>query len=237
MKKSIIATIILSFLMAASWSVQSQEVKEFNTLKTEVNIAVSNIFAKNNMWYPYYYTDANGYLYPGYNYSDYIARPELSLGVKFHSSSGAYRLSTNLRYNNITNKDISNPSDKTTYKSVGIKLNMGYEWHSSFNRINIYYGFDISTSYSSDRGEDIRNSQTSESKLTESTYGVSPLIGTNVFIFPRLSVGTEVKFIAEYVSGNFENKYDNATSDSGFKSTGFRTRFGPLGFISVNIHF
>ena len=221
---------------------QDIDTKEFNTKKTEVNIAVANIFAKNNLWFPYYYFDDD---YFPYAYSDYFRQPELIVGLKFHGDKGAFRLGTNLKYSNIKTEDKSGPTDNYKFKNFGTTLYLGYEWHTTFSRVNIYYGFDVSTAYTSTYLEheysnhypnyEIRKTET---KMNEFALGVNPLVGVNVFITPNLSIGTEVKFTAEYVSGKSESTSSNSTSYNGeSKSSGFRTRFGPLGFLSVNIHF
>ncbi len=73
-------------------------------------------------------------------------------------------------------------------------------------------------------------------KSGEISYGVSPLVGVNFFITPNLSIGTEMKFIMEGFSSKTTNEY-NGQEQNENKSSGFRTQFGPLGFLSFNIHF
>ena len=73
----------------------------------------------------------------------------------------------------------------------------------------------------------------------EVSIGINPLLGINIFITPHLSIGTEAKLMLEYASGkskSFTNGYDGS-HESESKNSGFRTRFGPLGFLSINIHF
>jgi hypothetical protein len=57
-----------------------------------------------------------------------------------------------------------------------------------------------------------------------------------VYILPNLSIGTEVKLTSEYFTGSTNEKYEYSGSDSGSGLSGFRTSFGPLGFLSINIH-
>ena len=215
----------------------AQETAEFNTKKTEVNIGIANLFTKNSM-YSYAYIDNN---YLPYVYTDLFRKPELVIGVKFHGDGGAFRIGTNFNYNNITTEDDSGDNNNIKFKAFSSKLNLGYEWHSTFSRLVLYYGFDISTSYNYHYHEyEIFTGAgvtTSDSKLNEITIGVNPLIGTNFFITPNLSIGTEVKFIAEYVSGKTINSSSGSSNDSETKSSGIRTYFGPLGFISINLNF
>ncbi len=243
MKKSI-PFLILCFLLGSIFSIpivaQDEGSNEFGSTKTEVNIAVANIFAKNNIWYPYYYID--GEYFP-YIYGDYFRQPELVVGLKFHGDKGAFRLGTSLKYSNITTENEDGPTEKYTNKNFGTTIYLGYEWHSTFNRVNIFYGFDVSTSYTSYYSKYVYSSsyppgtQTDETRIREITLGINPLVGVNVYITPHISVGTEVKFTAEYVSGNSESESSNYSSTNKSKSSGFRTRIGPLGFLSINIHF
>ncbi len=239
MKNPIIT--LVCFLICSSISISSfaQEKKEFNTKKTEVNIGFSNIFAKNNFYYPYYYIDGD-YFMP-YVYGQLYRRPELVMGMKFHSKSGAYRLSTNLNYSSFTTKDNSGGSDNYKYNSFSSRLNMGYEWHTQYSRLVIYYGFDISASYSNNyyKSEyfNFNGPVINETTVNEVTAGINPLLGLNFFITPNLSIGTEVKFTAEYVSGKSEEESSGSTTPNETTSSGFRTHFGPLGFFSINLNF
>ncbi len=244
MKKAISIT-AYSLLFIVFFSVQSisqnSENNAFNSKKTEFNIAIANIFAKANLVYPYYYLDGE---YISYTYGQYLRQPELVLGVKFHGEKGAFRLGTSLKYSNITDKNIDDAVDTYTIKNTTTSINIGYEWHTVFSRVVFFYGFDISTSYAFTKMEReyagnypyglVKN----DTKVNETTFGINPLAGVNVFITPNLSIGTEVKFTAEYVSGKSEYNSNNSNSDGDKReSSGFRTRIGPVGFLSINIHF
>lgn len=232
---TLLCILIVNFI---SVSLIAQESKEFNTKKTEVNIAIANIFTKNTLYYPYSYFDGDYYL--PYVYSDIVHKPELVIGVKFHTDNGAFRIGTNFNYSNITT-DNTTSDDSEKYSTFSSKLNLGYEWHHTFSRLVIYYGFDISTSYNYQNYTFENNYEhevvTSESKLNEYTIGVAPLLGTNFFITPNLSVGTEVKYTAEYVSGKIEDSSSGSTETNKRESSGIRTFFGPMGFLSINLNF
>ncbi len=239
MKKTLLISICFIMIMSLTLPVHTQEAKEFNTKKIEVNIGVSDIFAKNNIIYPYYYIDGDYYLQ--YVYNDYYRKPELLVGIKFHNDKGAFRLGTNFNFNNITTKDSNGNNEKSEFKTFSSKLNLGYEWHSTISRIVIYYGLDISTSYSNSyfKNEYSTNFEqiVNESTLNEFTVGVNPLIGTAIFITPNLSIGTEVKFTAEYVSGKTIDESSGSPNTNETESSGIRTHFGPIGFLSINLHF
>lgn len=241
--KKLISIILFSvfFVSFFTSSICAQEVKpqEFNNKKTEVNIAVSNLFAKNNLVYPYYYYELNGDYYLDFYLGEYYPRPELFVGVKFHNTKGAVRLGANFNYSHMKNEEKNGGDNIYTIAGFGTKLNLGYEWHLTYSRVNIYYGLDLSTALSNARSEsenDSSNGSVSTNKYSELGVGVNPLLGINFFITPHLSVGTEVKFTAEYISGKvtYSNSSNNIENEN--KISGFRTRFGPLGYLSVNIH-
>ncbi len=94
----------------------------------------------------------------------------------------------------------------------------------------------ISTNYSKATYENEINNEEYYTSAKEFAYGISPLVGVNCFITPHLSIGTEVKFTAEAYSGKTTNEY-NGQEQSEQSTSGFRTQFGPLGFLSINIHF
>ncbi|HEY9114591.1 MAG TPA: hypothetical protein VIN10_07810 [Bacteroidales bacterium] len=238
MKKS--PFLIAICLMLTSFSVipifsQDVETKQFNNKKTEVNIAVANIFAKNNWLFPYYYFDGSDFIYD--YYYEYIPQPELQVGVKLHNDKGAFRLATNFQYFNNTYENTSGSTNKSKINNLGFQLNLGYEWELTYNRIVIYYGADLSTAINSRMLSQENYNSTNDSKYNELGLGINPLLGVNCFITPNLSVGTEVKFTAEYISGKSTYTSSESSSTNENKNSGFRTYFGPLGFLSVNIYF
>lgn len=225
---------------------QEETSQEFNTKKFEINIGIADIFAKSDWWYSVYYIDEYGNFLFYFPQDNYFRQPNLVVGFKYHCNNGALRLGMNFRYNNGSHEDIDTPGTKFTYNNFGSVLRLGYEWHSTFGRVNVYYGFDGSYSYSKYSAEwenlGSYSSITDKYNLNESTLGISPLVGVNYFITPSLSIGTEVKLTAEYVSGNSKDESFNNNPNTPnsvvneHKRSGFRTSFGPLGFLSLNIH-
>jgi len=238
MKKAIPVILIAIYSVCFTSVVQSQETEkvEYNTKKTEVNIAIANIFAKNTI-YPYYVYDGNLVL-PYYFYYDYNQpRTKLIAGLKFHNPKGAVRLSAEFSYNSRKFDNSDNNVTSSSYKILEAGLNAGYEWHSTFNRVNIYYGFDLSFAHANYKYINTINSNEEYTTTSrEMAYGVSPLVGVNFFITPNLSIGTEMKFITEGFTSKTTDEY-NGQEQNENKTNGFRTQFGPLGFLSFNIHF
>ncbi len=240
MKKFVFAIIFLiSTIFSNTVIAQDNSQKQFNTQKTEFNIAITNLFSKNNLW-PYYYIDGNGdFIYSSYSIWGYYPMTKLVVGIKFHNPKGAVRLGTTFHYSNRKNENLDGSKEIQKYSDFEMGLYVGYEWHSTFNRVNIYYGFDVSSSYFNYHYNNEYQSNTSEYKVNEISIGVNPLLGINFFITQHLSIGTEVKFMMEYASGKSKSTNNGyyGQNESESKTSGFRTRFGPLGFLSINIHF
>ena len=129
-----------------------------------------------------------------------------------------------------------NDATSSSYRMLDAGFNLGYEWHSTFNRVNIYYGFDLSAAHTNYSYINTINDDEHTTRSREISYGLSPLVGVNFFITPNLSIGTEMKFMTEVFTGKTIYEYNGEEQDTD-KSSGFRTQFGPLGFLSFNIHF
>ena len=206
---------------------------------------MADIFAKNYWWYAPYYIDEFGSLFYPYPDGNYNRQPNLVLGIKYHCKKGALRAGLNFRYSESTRENEDDYGSKLSFNNFGTAINLGYEWHSTFGRVNVYYGFDgsFSTTNYFVKSESFGSTynSTDENSIVESTMGISPLLGVNYFITPNLSIGTEVKFTGEYMSGRYKSTYTSSNpfsspDETSHKMSGFRAYFGPLGFLSLNIH-
>ncbi|OFY49639.1 MAG: hypothetical protein A2W85_07175 [Bacteroidetes bacterium GWF2_41_31] len=238
---SYVISLLLAFVCTPSLLAQDSGKAEYTEGKTEFNIGVANIFAKNNTFYPIYYIDQYGNFIYDINYIFSVQQPELVVGLKFHQPKGAFRLGTNMSYSSTTDEQKSGSKEKTSLKLFSEKFFVGYEWHVTYSRIKIFYGFDVSTSYASLKMEQeypVNNGyqNNSSTKYNEFAVGINPLLGVDLMITPHLSIGTEIKYSTEYVTGKSETKYGTNSSDK-TNSSAFRTYFGPLGYLSVNIYF
>jgi len=210
--------------------------KEF---KTEFNIGIANIFAS-----PIYDLITYDYLddYPE-AILNYPQRTSLVVGFKFHDPKGAFRLSTNIHYNSQKVKYDDTESNENTYSSFQSILNMGYEWHSNFKKVTIFYGFDVSAGYNKLKSERLDFLDLHTYKHYTVTYGASPLVGVNYYITPNFSMGTELKYSFAAYSGKSKSTYsysnypDPISGETENKLSGIQTFFGPLGYLSINIHF
>ncbi len=241
------ALLCLLFITSGYTSMAQEDQKiEYNSKKFQISIGVADIFAKSSGWYSFRYADEYGSLLYPFSDGSYYRQPNLVLGFKYHGDKGAMRIGLNTRYSNTKYEDSDTTGNKYTYNNFGLALNIGYEWHSTFGRLNVYYGFDASVSHTnySIESELFGSSvtHTEKSTFSESAFGINPLLGINFFISPNFSIGTEVKFTAEYMSGKVHyeetnsNPYTPDYDEEEQKRSGFRTYFGPLGFLSLNIH-
>jgi hypothetical protein len=249
LKKFYLPVIVFLIALITSLTAISQDAEkpEFNNKKVQINIGVADIFAKNYWWYSVYFTDEYGNLVLQYPFGEIFRQPNIVAGFKYQLGSGALRFGANLSYNSGSLEDDNPRETKNSYSYLGTKLNLGYEWHSTFGRVNVFYGVDGSFGYTNNeiRSEYMNYDYPSESTSTlkESAIGINPLVGVNFFITPALSIGTELKFTAEYTTGKLTSEFiDGAPQPPVYdrneeqKSNGFRAYFGPLGFISLNIH-
>ncbi len=238
--KKIALSVLLSISIGVSVFAQEPEIassKDLYGTKTEFNIGITNIFAD-----PLY--DLVLYDYYDNYYPELIPQlPGILVGMKFHSPKGAFRVNASLSYGSRKITDPDQSSVETNYNAFSSDLNLGYEWHSNYKRVRVYYGFDALLGYQNSKTDLVReNNDTGNGKSNTFKYGISPLLGVNFFITPHLSVGTEVKLTAMGFSGKSEstvsydypNNYYNSYKN---EFSGFQTYFGPLGFLSVNVYF
>src|SRR5210317_288061 len=235
-----IIVFLIALLIGLPAIAQETETPAFYNKKIQINIGVADIFAKNYWWYSVYFTDEYGNLVLQYPFGEIFRQPNLVVGFKYHLGSGALRIGTNLSYNSGSIEDDDLRETRNSYSYLGAKLNLGYEWHSTFGRVNVFYGVDGSFGYTRNEIKSEYNNYSypseSTSTLKESVVGINPLVGVNFFITPALSIGTELKFAAEYTTGKLNTEYIDGDpqpplydNNQEQKRSGFRTYFGPLG--------
>lgn len=240
MNSSIVKTIILILAIPSivldGYSQESTQ-DSFNIKKTEINIAVADIFAKNVQPDYYYINSSFGIIPYRMNNYEYAPKTNLQLGAKFHTLKGAVRLSCGFSYSNYSSKDKTNKDIEARFTGSNVRFATGYEWHYTIIRVNIYYGADFSWAISN-YNLNLDDSYQEIINISNVTFlGINPLVGVNYFITPHLSVGTELRFTAEIYTGNekVKNTFNNISYEHDIN--GLRTYLGPLGFLSVNIHF
>ncbi len=210
--------------------IYAQESNENNfATKHELSIVIDDIFSDNYAIEDYYMDNSS---------VDWIA-PKIGLGYKFHFANSAIRSKVLFgikdNVSDVVSHEIKNES---SYKSL--KAFVGYELHKNLTKTQLFYGLDVFINYNHLTSKESfqYNSQivSINNELENFGFGVIPLIGVKYFFSPMLSISTEVKYqIESYTETRI---YSNIYSE-GFKTkvTGLNTTFGPLGQLSINIHF
>ena len=242
MKKTILLSLIATVLL--SFNVSGQETNYFQK-KNEFNVQIDDIFAKRDFLTDLYLYDYDmTYAMPLLNYG-----PTLGLGYKRHLAKGAIRVKVNLatRMQKFKSKDYSSDDfqDDMKYFSHKERFSAGYEFQSNFGRTQVFYGFDAVVTIEAVGTETYRNDYyyyksgyTIENTQGTFSYGVKPFLGFKYIISPQFSVSSEYHVLLEAFVSKTKHK-DGSSNDIEVenKSTGFETKFGPLGQLTFSFHF
>jgi len=239
MKKLILLSLIA--IIFFNFNVIAQETNYFQK-KNEFNVQIDDVFAKNDLFTDLYlYEMGSEYYIPQISYG-----PTLGIGYKHHFNKGALRIKINIA-TKAQKYQIQDGSDdyKDNLKFVSHKerISAGYQWHSNFNRTQIFYGLDATFSIEAINTESYRyasyegSDYTIENLQGTISYGVKPFLGFKYYISPMFSVSTEYHVLLEgYVTENV-NKNSLESTEQKSRQTGFVTKIGPLGQITFSFHF
>jgi len=232
---------ILLVIGILTYPVYGQESDEsYYSSKSELSIVVDDIFAKNTYVYPsnlYYPTPFSLY---SNTILEAVITPKIGMGYKFHFIKSAIHSKISVGYRNET---VRNKYDTSTAENSLLTsgISFGYELHKNMNRTQLFYGVDMFINYSklNSKSTNFYNSEKyiSERIYNMMGYGISPLIGVKYFLGSSISVSTELKYSIEAYNGKNVSRYTGDTGDDIDKISGTDTKFGPLGQISLNIHF
>ncbi|MDA3868337.1 MAG: hypothetical protein PF489_16510 [Salinivirgaceae bacterium] len=244
--KTISKVVIIALLVLVSNLVIAQTTDVTTDSHHEISIVVDDIFAPDVVPVSYDYYDSYVMYYSDYALFDKYTT-KIGLGYKFHFGDNALRSKFSYGKNNEKIDD----EDDAEMESKNMMLNifLGYERNVSIGKAQIFYGLDLNLNkYTSNLVYEDDNSfynSKIESTGTNTGYGISPLIGVRYYITPNFSLSTEIKYSVETYRG--ENKYEYYEFDDyddyvyereeKTTSSGLNTKFGPLGQLSVNIHF
>ena len=130
--KIISKLIALIIVICFTTSVYSQsDTKDYFSKKHEINLGVSNLFAKNktmgNYYYPYYYDSSIPYPYPYYS-DNYMEVPAFGVGYRYHFKKNALRANFNIASQNSKVDNSSGAStNTTTQNNLWYEVKIGYE--------------------------------------------------------------------------------------------------------------
>lgn len=217
-----------------------QEIKDdFYSAKNELSIVVDDIFSKDiYLESDYYLNNLNSIFY---DYSlNIVSTTKTGLSYKYHLPASAIRTKLSFGFKNYSQED---ETDTSTYKYslLILQYSLGYERHINLNRTQIFYGADFFYNYTKYQynSENLYNGQlfTSENNTKSTGYGISPLLGVKYFFTPALSISTEIQFCVESQKGVRTSEYSSSQDIDEYNYEGINTRFGPLGQLSINLHF
>jgi len=187
----------------------SQDTEPFSARKNEINLGYFNMFELNGL----------GDLGIGYKRIGEKGAFRTALGISFSKSESEY----------VTYQDFS--------KYFEFSPRIGYEFHHWYNRIRLNYGGDIFTSISKSSFEDIYDDPAGNRTSYYNTYqyGIRPILGITVYLSKSVSLSTETYMNISFSKTTEERtSYDNTNT---YESKGMNVGLGPLGIVSINLHF
>lgn len=182
------------------------------------------------------YSQKNHEISIGYFNAFNLTSPlEFEIGYRKNLTKGALRTGLGMDFNKWHNE-----SDTDIRNNSGLSLSpqVGYEIHQDLGRTRLYYCSDIFVMFSSNISDyEGNNSFTPRSRKTHDTqFGIRPLVGLTVFLSPMISLSTETYLEISYFTRN-EQEVSQTGETSSSSTRMIEAGMGPLGIVSVNIHF
>lgn len=200
--------IVISSLLF-SLPTYSQNTEKFSDKRNELNLGYFNAF------------ELNG-------------RGDLGIGYKRIGEKGAFRTALGMNFG-------KSESEYETYQSysTGYEFSprIGYEFHQWYNRIRLNYGGDVTATISKSTNEDVYEDPTNNRTSYYNTYefGIRPFLGITVYLSKSISISTETYMNISFNKTTEERTYYDNTNT--YDAKGMNVGLGPLGILSVNLHF
>jgi hypothetical protein len=250
MKTQIRILILLAFsffyLTTTLYAQEKFDLRE-STKKHEISIGVADLFSKPDPVYysPIYtYDMVLPYYYPNYYEPETV--PKLALRYKYNFGKVALRAGFDFTYWDRENHSKGNDLENKYTQLYG-NYKIGAELHTNFRKVQLVYGIDfffiqsvMKNEYESENiiwvGEEYLT-EIIENKSTNTyiEFGVSPLIGIKYYLLENLSIGVETSYSIGYYKDESKSTYNEETSKNW--TEGIHSRFGPIGILSLNVHF
>lgn len=186
-----------------------QDLPDFSLKRNEVNLGYFNAF-------------------------DLYSVGELGIGYKRLGEKGAFRTGMGMNFWKYDREFDFYDEHNSSYE---LSPRIGYEFHQWFKRIRLHYGGDFVTSFAKSSWEDIADDPNYDSKTIykSNSLGIRPILGLTVYLSKTVSIATETYMDVSF-SRTVEERTDNFGTDS-YERKGMKVGLGPLGIISVNLHF
>jgi hypothetical protein len=189
--------------------VYSQDMEPFSARKNELNLGYFNMFELNGLG-------------------------DLGIGYKRIGEKGAFRTALGMNFGK-SESETETYQDNSKYYEFSPRI--GYEFHHWYNRIRLNYGGDIFTSISKSSFEDVYDDPSDNRTSIYNTYqyGIRPTLGITVYLSKSISVSTETYMDISFTQRTEERTYNGSTNT--YESKGMNVGLGPLGIVSINLHF
>ena len=161
------------------------------------------------------------------------------VGKKFIDAKSAYRVVANVGFgsNNLTNGTVPGGSNFATYKASTLNLNLGLgkEWRRGSTRLQGFYGADALVGFASEKWSETNNTVANGTfnAGTSINLGVTGFIGSEYFIFPKMSIGAQYNYGLQ-VEAKGASNYKLGTVEVKGKSTS-NINLGNVSSASMNL--
>jgi len=159
--------------------------------------------------------------------------PMPGLGYKYHTENGAFRVMVGGIYNSSVSGGWGWGSN---YSEGGFNGRIGYQYHVMVGRFMPIIGVDLAGGYS----EYTSSWETGKEEYTTMVFGISPNLGFEFWITPKLSVLMDTRFDISYIDNetNFENNDPWGGPQNSFtRSQGMGTHISPISSFMAIFHF
>ncbi len=189
--------------------IYSQNTEKFSTKRNELNLGYFNAF------------ELNG-------------RGDLGIGYKRIGEKGAFRTAVGMNFGKYEREYDSYQNNSKSYE---FSPRIGYEFHQWYNRIRLNYGGDIFTTISKSTHEDVYEDVSNNRTSYYDTYalGIRPTLGITVYLSKSISISTETYMNISFNKTTEERTYNDNTNT--YDTKGMNVGLGPLGILSINLHF
>lgn len=238
MKKFVFLALIVLIVNVEKVQSQSDTIAHF---KHEISIVIDDVFAKQNyVVYPFYEPYWSMYPSPPAIIPLNTNVPKIGFAYKYHFPKSAIRSKVSFGSKSNTRNNVNDTSTTESYYSTSL-ISLGYEWNKTHGKVQFFYGIDVtirSSNYSfENKSTNDGVDYSSETEQNFNALGLSPLLGVEYFVTPKLSISTEIKYILEAYVASETNKYSGSRSETKYEESGSNNYFGPVGQISINYNF
>ncbi len=228
--KKISSVIIFVFLMITMTSYGQDRDENYFDTKHELSFVIDDIFAQSIVMVSPYNDD----------YSTDLNTPKIGLGYKYHFANSAIRSKISFG-SNVNTIDKNRYNLKIEESLTIMNASIGFELHKNHSKTQIFYGADFFINSSNNKYKRFytySNQENVNEDTNKSTgFGISPLLGVKYYFNPKISLSTELKFSIETYKEEILFTDSLSIVNEKTEVSGLNTNFGPLGQLSINIHF